>query len=204
MYANKPIIGIVGGIGSGKSFIARCFAELGCLVIDSDAQVRAVYQDASVKQQLVEWWGPTVLTGDGQVDRRAVGRVVFDNPQERRQLESLLHPIVNRERERQMQAAANDPSVVAYIWDTPLLIETGLHQACDAVVFVDAPLEERVRRVVDQRGWTIDELIKREKLQLPLDRKQKISDYQVVNTADSGSAVTQVREILSRILTGLP
>jgi dephospho-CoA kinase len=204
MFANKPIIGVVGGIGSGKSFIARLFGEVGCLVIDSDAQVREAYRHADVKQMLVKWWGTEVLTPEGEVDRRAIARIVFEQDDQRRRLELLLHPIVNLQREKEMAAAAHDPDVIAYIWDTPLLVEAGLYTQCDAVIYVDAPLEDRLKRVMAQRGWDEAELNRREKLQFPLDRKLKISDYQIVNTTDLGRASSQVREILSRIVTGLP
>jgi len=99
-----------------------------------------------------------------------------------------------------MSAAANDPQVVAYVWDTPLLFEAGLATQCDAVVFVDAPIEQRVRRVRETRGWDEAELLRRQKSQWPLDKKRRISDYVVTNTADADYARGQVREVLSRIL----
>jgi dephospho-CoA kinase len=203
MFAGKPIIGIVGGIGSGKSFVASLFGELGCLVIDSDAQVRAAYRDPAVKAQLREWWGANAFNTDDEVDRSAVARIVFPTESERRKLEGLLHPWVDRRRREVMAAAAGDPSILAFVWDTPLLIEAGLHRECDALVFVEASNEDRLRRVRAGRGWDAAELVRREKLQMGLDSKREISDYVVVNTADAGYARNQVREILSRIVAGL-
>jgi dephospho-CoA kinase len=84
-----------------------------------------------------------------------------------------------------------------------LLLEAGLNGRCDALVFVDVPDEKRLKRVEKSRGWDAAELLRREKLQLPLDRKREISDYRIVNTAGSGNLREQVRQILSRI-TGLP
>jgi dephospho-CoA kinase len=200
MFAGKPIIGIVGGIGSGKSHVARLFGQLGCLVIDSDAQVRDAYRDPRVVATLKQWWGDAAFHPDGSVDRSAIAAEVFTHPDERRRLEALLHPMVHAARERAMAAAA-DPAIVAFVWDTPLLIETGLHRECDAVVFVDAPLEVRLERVRATRGWDAAELARREKSQHPLDRKREISDHLVRNTADAGPDVRgQVRDVLSRIL----
>lgn len=202
MYRDKPIIGILGGIGSGKSYVAQLFGEMGCLVIDSDAQVRAAYQDPAVLATLRQWWGGDVFRADGSLDRAAVARKVFNNPADRQRLERLVHPRVDAQRTAMMDAAPR--SVVAFVWDTPLLMEAGLHERCDALVFVDAPREQRLRRVREQRGWDEAELTRRENLQLPLDRKREISDYQVVNTAGAEDLRGHVRQILSRIVTGLP
>jgi dephospho-CoA kinase len=215
MFRGKPIIGIVGGIGSGKSYVARLFGEEGCLVIDADALVREAYEDPAVRQRLRSWWGGDVFRADGTIDRRAIAGRVFVDDAERRRLEGLLHPWVNERRRQIMEAA--DAQTVAFVWDTPLLMETGLNRECDAVVFVDAPESERLRRVAAQRGWDEQELRRREKLQMPLDKKRELSDDVLVNPAHGatmtgssvvtpvdGDARSQVREILSRIVIGLP
>jgi len=196
----KPVIGIVGGIGSGKSFVARLFGEFGCVVIDSDAQARAAYRDPLIRETIRAWWGDEVFLPGGEINRPAVAKKVFGDEGERRRLEGLIHPWVDAARRSEMSAAANDPQVVAYVWDTPLLFEAGLATQCDAVVFVDAPIEQRVRRVRETRGWDEAELLRRQKSQWPLDKKRRISDYVVTNTADADYARGQVREVLSRIL----
>jgi dephospho-CoA kinase len=200
LFAGKPIIGIVGGIGSGKSFIARIFGELGCLVIDSDAQVREAFRDPQVRETLVGWWGPEVIQSD-EVDRAFIARKVFVDCAERQRLEQLLHPMVKAAREREMAAAGGDANVVAFVWDTPLLFEAGLAELCDVVVFVDVPRETRLQRVRQSRGWGPEELANRENLQWPLDKKRKISDHSLSNTADAAYAREQVRALLPRILT---
>src|SRR5689334_16981746 len=101
MYSGIPIIGITGGIGSGKSFIARLFGELGCHVIDSDAQVRAAYQDPEIIETIRQWWGPQVVLPTGEVDRKFVANIAFKDPAQRVRLEQLLHPWVNAARERE-------------------------------------------------------------------------------------------------------
>ena len=200
MSRGKPIIGIAGGIGSGKSFVAQLFGELGCLVISSDDQVREAYRDSTVVATLRQWWGDEVLTPVGEVNKRVVAAKVFGQPVERERLEKLLHPMVNRARERLMEAAATDPKVPAYVWDTPLLFETGLNAKCDTVVFVDAPQALRLARVTASRGWDAGELARRENSQMPLDTKRKLSQYVVENTADADAVRGQVRAVLSRIL----
>lgn len=202
MFHNKPIIGLAGGIGSGKTFVAKLFGEEGCLVVNSDEMVRHAYRDEQVKHTLKQWWGPMVFDPNGDVDRSAIARKIFNIPSERTRLERLIHPIVNQRREQFMNSAANDSAIRAYVWDTPLLFETNLNRACDAVVFVQASLEDRQRRV-RSRGWDDQELARRENSQMPLDSKAKIADYSVANGADGQSVDPvrrQVREVLSQIL----
>jgi dephospho-CoA kinase len=200
VFSGKSIIGIVGGIGSGKSFVASLFGELGCLVIDSDRQVASVYRDPDVQKTLRQWWGDAVIGPDGNINRSLIASKVFNNPLERERLEQLVHPRVHAAREAAMRQAANDPTVVAFVWDTPLLLETGLNRECDAIVYVDAPLEQCLQRVKNSRGWDEAELARREILQSPLDSKREIADYQVSNAADAEEVRRQVRHILSRIL----
>ncbi|MEO6435575.1 MAG: dephospho-CoA kinase [Tepidisphaeraceae bacterium] len=200
MYVGKPVIGIAGGIGSGKSFIAKLFAGEGCLVIDSDQQVSDAYRDEAVRETLRQWWGDAVIRPDGQINRRLIGAKVFSDAGERRRLEELIHPRVNAARERAMAEAARNPRVVAFVWDTPLLFETGLNGLCDAVVFVEASLEDRIRRVAERSGWDAAELARRENSQWPLDRKRGIADYVVRNTADTDFARSQVKDALFQIV----
>jgi dephospho-CoA kinase len=200
MFHGKPIIGLVGGIGAGKSFVAQLFAEQGCMVISSDEIIRQAYKDSIIKMTLRKWWGPMVFSPDGEVDRSAVARKVFSRPEDRKKLEQLLHPYANQIRERQMEAAGTDEKIRAFVWDTPLLVETGLNKMCDKVVFVDSDRQLRLSRVRDSRNWSKENLDEREKLQLPLDKKREISDYIISNTADAGQTRGQVRDTLSRIL----
>ena len=201
MYHGKPIIGLAGGIGSGKSYVAKVLAEMGCYVIDSDAHVREAYKDSDVRRTLEEWWGPAVLLPDGKVDRALIAGKVFADPLQRQRLEKLIHPLVGQAREREMAAVAQDQKVLAFVWDAPLLFEAGLDKLCDAVVFVDAPLEARLKRVQETRGWGPQELGKREISQWPLDNKRELSDYIVTNAADAAGVRDQVRDLLPLILS---
>jgi dephospho-CoA kinase len=197
---NKPIIGITGGIASGKSTVARMFGEIGCLMISADDQVRQVYQDPAIIAEIRNWWGDAVLQLDGQLNRQKIADIIFNDPEQRKRLEGLLHPRVSRLRDQRMAEAADDPQVTAIIWDTPLLFEAGLRGGCDAIVFVEAPLIQRLERVMRDRGWNEAELQRREKSQWPLDKKREISDYIIDNTAGADYVRGQVREVLFRIL----
>lgn len=192
------VIGVAGGIGSGKSTVARMFGDLGCVVIDSDVEARAALLRADVVAELRQWWGEGVLDREGAVDRKAVARLVFEDAAERVRLEGLIHPLIAESRDRQVEQARREgrPGVII---DAPLLFEAGLDDACDAVVFVDCPWEERLRRVSQTRGWDERELRRREKAQIPLEEKRQKADYQVVNTGDLAALRRQVSQIFTLI-----
>ncbi len=200
MFRGKPIIGITGGIGSGKSTVAQMFGEMGCLVIGADEQVRLAYQDRAIVEQLRKWWGDDIIDPSGQLNRPKIADIVFSDPGQRQRLEQLLHPKVAQLRQQRMAEAGDDPQIVAFIWDTPLLFEAGLRPGCDAIVFVDAPFALRMERVKQSRRWDEAEMRRREKSQWPLDKKREISDYIVDNAADADHVRGQVSEVLFRIL----
>lgn len=193
-----PVIGIVGGIGSGKSTVSSAFGKLGCTVSDSDQSVREIMGDPVVIAQFVEWWGQDVLLADGTIDRGRVAQIVFDQPYERRRLEGFIHPMVHQRR-RDLIESAIAQGVVGVIVDAPLLFEAGVDAECDAVVFVDTPREIRAARVQKNRGWESDELNKREKAQLGLEQKRKRSDYIVTNTGTPDELNGRVVRVLASI-----
>lgn len=194
MTQKRPIIGIVGGIGSGKSTVAAMLAEHGCIVADSDAAARASLRDPAIRQELIDWWGEGILDEQGEVSRVKVAEIVFQDQAARHRLEALVHPWVEQRRREQFADAPD--GAVGFVIDAPLLLEAGLDAMCDALIFVDAPREVRLARVKTARGWDEAELTRREDSQLPLDEKRRRADHTVVNTGD----LAQLREQIGRIL----
>lgn len=174
-------------------------ARMGGYVIDADALARQALQRPEVREQLMGWWGPGVLDEQGRIDRRRIADRVFDDPEQRRRLESLIHPMVGEERRRLVEQAHADPGIKFIVQDVPLLFEVGLDKECDFTVFVDAAPETRLRRVEKARGWDRAELERREKNQWPLDRKRKAADAIIDNDGDEAKCLGQVRSLLDRI-----
>jgi dephospho-CoA kinase len=194
----------MGGIASGKSFWAKIFSDLGCLIIDADQLVSDTYRDPAILTQLQSWWGPTILHPDGTLDRAAVARIIFTDPAQRHRLESLIHPEVHRRREEIMHHAATlSPRPRAAVWDIPLLLETGLHTLCDALVFIDTPLDIRIQRA-RLRGWDASELAKRQAAQAPLTDKQRLAHLTLPGTAQPATpeldhAIDQIKSLLTHL-----
>lgn len=200
MSVQRPfvVIGVAGGIGAGKSVVASLLGELGCVVIDSDAEARQALQRPEVIDTLKGWWGESVLDGSGAVDRSKVARIVFSDESQRRRLEGLIHPLIAKSRAGQIERARREGRPGAVI-DAPLLFEAGLEGECDVIVFVDCPFAERLRRVKASRGWDESELRRREKAQLPLEEKRRRADYLVVNTGELSDLRRQVTRIFTLI-----
>lgn len=198
-YRGKPILGIVGGIGSGKSFVARLLGELGCAIIDSDAVAHAVYAEPEIIATLVGWYGQAVLNARGEIDRKVLAHHIFRDAEHRARLEQLIHPRINAEREQEMARVVDDPAVLAFVWDSPLLIEAGLHTQCDALLFVEVPHEERLRRVRETRGWDAAELDRREASQITLPEKQRLATVSVRGDLPAEQLKGQLRVILEDV-----
>lgn len=193
-----PVIGLAGGVGSGKSSVARELQTLGCVVSDSDAEAKACLRRPGVRSMLVERWGGGILGADGEVDRSSVARIVFGDAAERIWLESVVHPLLRETREALLDRAEAD-GATGFVIDAPLLFEAGLDAECDAVIFVDCPRDERLRRVSASRGWDGAELDRREKAQLGLDEKRRRSDYFVRNAGGPQTMRVDVREVFDQI-----
>jgi dephospho-CoA kinase len=199
----KPIIGLAGGIGSGKSTVAKVMGQMGGLVVDADAIARRTLDEPEVLRQLEQWWGPEVLTPDGRADRQRIGQIVFNDPVQRERLERLVHPKVAAERDRLLADGQRDERVRFIVLDVPLLYEVGLAGMCDRVVFVNARPEVRLNRVMSQRGWDAQELGRREKNQWPVDRKLKLADDIIDNNEGEPECSAQVKALLDRTLSNI-
>jgi dephospho-CoA kinase len=201
------VVGVLGGIASGKSAVARALAQPDGIVIAADELAHAALDSPAVLAKVRERFGAASISPDGRADRAALARAVFDpvhGPALRSELESWTHPLV-RDRIIALSSEARASGVPRVVLDVPLLLENdaqhGLARLCDVLVFVDAPLVERERRAQRERGWPRGEVQRREAAQLPLAEKKKRAHHVIENDrglAELAHAVDRVRTALRR------
>lgn len=196
-----PVIGVIGGIGSGKSFVAREYARRWPVaIIDGDVAGHRVLDDPEVIQQIREAFGDEVITAEGRVDRKRVSQRVFGSGQAelkaREVLEGIVHPRIRQLLSEQIAEARSQPGLQAILLDAAVLLETGWRSLCDVIVFIECPWEERLERVSQSRGWTAADLAAREASQLPLDQKRKEADFVIVNSRKQPAEFPSLEQIL--------
>ena len=184
--ARPVVIGLVGGIASGKSFVGRLLENLGAQRIDADLLGHEVLILKEVRERLVQIWGPNILNDQGEVDRAKIGRLVFGNSfnsvAQRKQLEAIVHPRIRSLAFERISAIRSWPEVpLAIVLDAPLLIEAGWEPMCDFILFIDSPREERIHRAT-ARGWTESHFADREASQIPLDEKRSRATHFLDNS----------------------
>ena len=188
-------LGLTGNIGSGKSTVASLFGARGAAVIDADRLAREATEDAAVLTAVADALGDELVV-DGQLDRRATAVRVFMDDAARRKLYAIVHPWVRRASERRVRelaAGANPPELIVH--DVPLLFENGLGDRFDATAVVVAPLEVRVRRVVDRGGIGPHDARRRDAAQMPQEDKARLATWVIDNTGAAAALEAQVERI---------
>ena len=190
-------VGLTGGVASGKSTVAAMLAELGAVVIDADALAREVVQAGRPGfERVVEEFGSDLVGADGQLDRPALGRLVFADEGARKRLEAIVHPLVF-ERYAELEASAPEGAVVVH--DIPLLTESGRAADFDAVIVVDAPRETQVERMTRDRGWTPEDAESRIAAQASREDRLALATYVVDNTGTLEDLRARVEEIYAEL-----
>jgi dephospho-CoA kinase len=191
------ILGLLGGVASGKSTVAEQMTRLGAGVLDADRAGHEVLRLADVEDAARERWGDAVFGADGHIDRRRLAEVVFASPpkgpEERRFLEELTHPRIARLLEGQAERLAATGCRVA-VMDAPLLLEAGWDRLCHRLILVDAPRALRLARAL-ARGWTEKEFAEREGVQESLDFKRKRADAVVDNSGSPAQTQAQIEQL---------
>jgi dephospho-CoA kinase len=186
-------VGLTGGVASGKSAVSAILDELGAVIIDADVLAREVVAAGTDGlREVVDAFGHDLLTDDGELDRPAMGAIVFADPEKRRVLEAIIHPRV-RERGAEMEATAGPDSVVVH--DIPLLAETGQAEAFDAVIVVDVPTETQVERMVELRGMTREDADARVAAQAGREDRLAIATHVVDNAGTLDDLRRRVTEV---------
>jgi dephospho-CoA kinase len=195
-HGAKPVVGLIGAIGAGKSSVAKCLAARGGFVIDADALGHEALRQPEIIATLVKRWGEDVRKPDGSLDRRAIGRIVFAKPAERSALEALVFPYIGKRTVEEIARGAADPNTRFVVLDAAVLLEAGWNNNVDRIVYVDAPRDARLARLEARSGWTDADLTAREAAQWPADVKKARADAAVVNDATAAGLQEQVDALL--------
>lgn len=190
-----PVVGIVGGIGAGKSAVADELAKLGGGVVSADPFGHDALRQPDIKAQAFRRWGDTIFQPDGEISRRLLGHIVFADAEELRYLESLVFPYIDRRIDEAFEKFRAQGVAKFLVLDAAILFETGWHHRCDKILFVDVPRPIRLERL-QSRGWDDAELKRREGNQIALEVKRKRADAVVDNAGARGSLGGSLRKVL--------
>lgn len=192
------LVGLTGGIGSGKSTVARILEQRGAVVFDADALARqAVEPGTPGHDAVVDRFGANVLGPGGELDREALASIVFADPAARRDLEAIVHPEVRRLFAEGCEAYRDDDVVV--VFSAPLLVETGMHTAFEVLVVVSTPVESQIERLLRDRAMGEDSIRARIAAQAPLEEKAAVADVIVDNEGTLEELEAQVDRLWAEL-----
>ncbi len=195
------IIGIMGGICAGKSTIAQMFEQLGAHRIDADQIANQVLLQPEIQQKIVEWWGTDLLV-DPKIQRKRLAEIVFADPVKLKQLEDLLHPIIRAEMKQRLYELSSQSKKAYIVLDAALLWESGLHQLCDCLIFVESSGALRNERAMSQRNWNMHEIEAREQHQAALNAKKAYAHHIIQNHGSLTEVMQSVQIIWQKLQSG--
>ena len=211
---NIVVVGLVGGIGSGKSTVARIFSELGAEVISADDITKRLLNEPRIKEKLITEFGEVILDEDGAISRKNLSDIAFESKVNLDILNSILHPRIMTQMRRQLSAIEaectphqsakqkkEDVERKVVVIDAPLLLETNSSSLVNYLLFVDAT-ERKRRNRVKSRGWDAEELKRREAFQMPLEQKKALSDFIVENNGNLSKIKEEVKQIYLQLVSG--
>jgi len=196
----KPIIGILGGVGSGKSSVAAEFAKLGCAVIDADKIAHELLEKKAVREKIVASFGQAILDSTGEIGRKELADIVFADPDKLSLLEKIIHPVVLERAEELINKYNSQEQVKAIVLDMPLLAEVGWDKRCDRLIFVDCKRQLRTERAKKMGVFSENRLKIRENFQISLDNKGGIADNIIDNNSGFSALAGQVAKIFFCIM----
>ncbi len=200
------VVGIVGGIASGKSVVTREFERLGAASINADKIGHDVLELPDIIEELAGRWGPAVMA-NGSLDRAAIAKIVFADTEQGRTelafLESISHPRISLEVTNRIKAF-RDQNIPMVIVDAALLLKAGWDAMCDTIIYVEVDRKTRLARAQSERGWTEEQYDQREQSQIPLSLKRSKANILIDNSGELGQTRIQVREVWDRLIDNKP
>ena len=196
------LVGLTGGIGSGKSLAASFFKELGAHIIDADQLSRdLVHPGQTALKEIVNYFGKNILDPTGNLDRRKLAKIVFQDPGKKSILEGILHPkIFKKEQEVFIEICTKDPLAIVII-DAALLIESGNYKHVNKVIVVRSSEESQIQRILSRNAVSFDEAVARIKNQMSLEEKYKYADFILDNNMQQEDLLQKVKELYPKLLS---
>ncbi len=195
----KPIIGILGGICSGKSTVACEFAKLGCKVIDADRIAHQLLEQMPIRKKMINSFGSSILDSSGKIDRRKLADMIFSDGKRISQLNSIIHPVVLQRVEQLIEEYKKEPQIKAIVLDMPLLVEVNWEKRCDKLIFVACNRAKRLKRAKKMGLFDENQFKVRENFQISLYNKADIADNTINNNSDFSALAKQVLVVFSNI-----
>ena len=192
------IVGLTGGIGSGKTAVSDCFEELGIVIVDADLASRVVVEKGKpCLEQISERFGQDILNESGELDRAKLREIIFNSDEEKDWLESLLHPAIGRQIQDELKASTSPYSILV----SPLLLETGQKDYCDKVLVVDVPVETQVERTLKRDGVSEEQVQSIIKAQISRQNRLELADEVIINDGSLEDLQLVVKQLHKKIIT---
>jgi len=201
-----PVIGLLGGVGAGKSLVAAQLAKFGCKVVDADRIGHELLTEPAIRTKVRRRFGDGVMDARGYVNRRRLAAEVFADHRKLTALERIVHPTLWRRVRKALGAARRNQAgrrqkmrPPAVVLDAALILEKGLDKLCDVMLYIDVPAKVRRLRAMRARGWSPSEVSRREACQVSLKTKRNRADYVIDNRTSPQHTLAQVRTFLLRV-----
>ncbi len=201
MKQRIKVIGITGGIASGKSTIAKMLGSLGASVINADKICHRLINTKSMSQEIINRWGDHIQDKYGRIERHKLGEIVFADKKELFALNKMIHPEAIKRIKNRIAKLRNESSTVAIVLDAAQLVESNLVDICDITLFVDTRKNTCKARVNNSRKWPSGEIAKREKFQGSLRKKREIADIVICNNLYQTDTLKQVKDFWHQFIT---
>ena len=199
------VIGLTGGIATGKTTVSAIFENAGAVIIDADRIARMVVKkNMPAYRQIVDKFGKSVLLPDGEIDRTALGNLIFNDPKKKQLLNTIVHPCVRKETDRQLKHLEKNNPDALVILDIPLLLETGMHSNLSEVIVVYAPEHIQIKRLIKRDHISRAEALARIRSQMPIEEKKKLATMVIDNSGTKERTRKQTLEIFQRLIEAPP
>jgi dephospho-CoA kinase len=189
-------VGLTGNIGSGKSLVASIFQTLGTSVFCADAEAKKLYERNSVKDQIRRWFGSQIFTEEGVIDRKALAGIIFNDEDELKKVNELIHPLVRESFHEWISERQNDPYV---IYEAAILFESGHYKELDKIILVTAPADIRIKRVMERDGIPREDVLARMAHQCEEEKKMHLADF-IIRNDGKEMVIPQVMEVHRRLM----